>query len=166
MLNVLANTSMKWYYGNPIMDKVNYQCLFCCKIREERWRKSKEEYLRKSFERYFERGILTYLRYQSMFRVIAKHCDGCSIGDPSERHHDCIIRNGSYSEWFEYKFEKMLHKVDFYLVYELLKYFLMDCFSIEEIDKSLPFFFQESYLSDVPYCKRIKLKLISSYISE
>ena len=151
MLNVLANTPVKWYYGNPIMDKVNYQCLFCCKIREERWRKSKEEYLRKSFERYFERGILTYLRYQSMSRVIAKHCDGCSIGDPSERHHDCIIRNGSYSEWFEYKFEKMLHKVDFYLVYELLKYFLMDSFSIEEIDKSLPFFFQERYLSDVPY---------------
>ena len=101
-----------------------------------------------------------------MSRVIAKHCDGCSIGDPSERHHDCIIRNGSYSEWFEYKFEKMLHKVDFYLVYELLKYFLMDSFSIEEIDKSLPFFFQERYLSDVPYWKRIKLKLISSYMEE
>ena len=101
-----------------------------------------------------------------MSRVIAKHCDGCSIGDPSERHHDCIIRNGSYSEWFEYKFEKMLHKVDFYLVYELLKYFLMDSFSIEEIDKSLPFFFQESYMSDVPYWKRIKLKLISSYMEE
>ena len=86
-----------------------------------------------------------------MSRVIAKHGDGSSIGDPSERHHDCIIRTGSYSEWFESKFEKMLHKVDFYLVYELLKYFLMDSFSIEEIDKSLPFFFQESYMSDVPY---------------
>ena len=65
MLNVLANRSVKWYYGyygNAIMDKVHYWCLSCCKIKEERWRKSKREYLRKSFERYFERGILTYLR--------------------------------------------------------------------------------------------------------
>ena len=93
-----------------------------------------------------------------MSRVIAKHCDGCSIGDPSERHHDCIIRNGSYSEWFEYKFEKMLHKVDFYLVYELLKYFLMDSFSIEEIDKSLPFFFSRKLHERRPILKKDKTK--------
>ena len=93
-----------------------------------------------------------------MSRVIAKHRDGCSIGDPSERHHGCITRNGSYSEWFKYKFEKMLHEVNFYLVYELLKSFLIDSFCIEEIDKSLPFFFQESYLSNVPCCKKDKTK--------
>lgn len=79
-----------------------------------------------------------------MSSVTAKHRDGCSIGDPSERHHHCVIRNGSYSEWFEYKFEKMLHKIDFYLVYELLKYSLMDSFCIEEVDKSLLSFFKKA----------------------
>ena len=43
----------------------------------------------------------------------------------------------------------MLHKVDFYIVFELKNSFLTDSFSIEEIDESLPFFFPESYLSDV-----------------
>ena len=101
-----------------------------------------------------------------MSRVIAKHRDGCSRGDPSQRHHDCATRNDSYSEWWEYKFEKMPYKADFYLVHELLKSFLIDSFSIEEIDKSLPFFFPESYLSDATCCKRIKRKLMSSYMEE
>ena len=75
----------------------------CCRIKEERRRKSKEEYLKNTFERYFERGILTYLHCRSMSRIIIKHCDGCSMGDLSQRHHDCITR--PYSEWLECKFE-------------------------------------------------------------
>ena len=68
----------------------------CCRIKEERRRKSKEEYLRKTLERYFERGILTYSRYRSISRIITKHYDSCSIGDPNQRLHYCIAR--PYSE--------------------------------------------------------------------
>lgn len=125
----------------------------CCRIKEERWRKLKEEYLSKTFERYFERGILTYLRYRSISRIIKNHCHGCSIVDPSQRNHYCITR--PYLEWLEYKFEEMFHEIDFYIAYELTK-----------IDESLYFFFPESYVSDVILCKRIKQKLISSYMEE
>ena len=126
----------------------------CCRIKEEKRRKSNEEYIRKTFERYFERDILTYLRYRSISRIITNHCDDCSIGDPSQRHHDCIAR--PYSEWLEYKFEEMLREVEFYIVYELTKSFLMDSFSIEEIVESFFSFFPESYLIDVPWRKTIK----------
>ena len=60
----------------------------------------------------------------------------------------------------------MLHEVDFYIGYELIKSFLIDPFSMEEIDESLPFFIPESCLSDVTWCKRIKQKLIMSYMKE
>ena len=60
----------------------------------------------------------------------------------------------------------MLHEVDFYIVYELKQSFLIDAFSMEEIDESLPFFFPESYLSDITWCKGIKEKLIMSYMAE
>ena len=95
-----------------------------CRIKEERWRKFKEEYL--TFERYFKSGILTYLRYRRISRRVMKHCDGCSNDDPSQRHHSCITR--PYSEWLEYKFEEMHHKVVFYIAYELTKSFQMDSF--------------------------------------
>ena len=49
---------------------------------------------------------------------------------------------------------------------ERTKSFLMDSFSMEEIDESLPFFFPESYLSDVTWCKEIKQKHIMSYLEE
>ena len=133
-------------------------------IKEERRRKLKEEYLEKSFDRYFERGIITYLRCRCMSRIMAKHCNSCSIGDRSQRHHQCISR--TYLKWIEYKSDKMLQEVDFYIVYELTKSFLMDSFSMEEIHGSLPFFFPESYLSDVTWCKEIKQKHIMSYLEE
>ena len=133
----------------------------CCRIKEEKWGKSNEEYIRKAFERYFEKDILTYFCYRSISTIITNHCDGCSISDPSQRHHDCIAQ--PYSEWIEYKFEEMLGEIEFYIVYELTKSFLMDSFSIEEIEESFLFSFPENYLSDVPWHKMIKQKLISSY---
>ena len=51
------------------------------------------------------------LRCRSLSRVIVKHCDDCSIGDPSQKHHECISR--TYLEWIEHKFDGMLHEVDF-----------------------------------------------------
>ena len=42
----------------------------------------------------------------------------------------------------------------------------MDSFSIEEIVESFLFSFPESYLSDVPWHKMIKQKVISSYMEE
>ena len=136
----------------------------CCRTKAERRRKLQEEYLEKSFDRYFERGIITYLRCRSMSRIIVQHCDDSSIGDPSQRHHECISR--TYLEWIQYKFDEMLHEVDFYIVYELKQSFLIDSFCMEEIDESLPFFFPESYLSDVTWCKGIKQKLIMSYMED
>ena len=136
----------------------------CCRTKEERRRKLQEEYLEKSFDRYFERGIITYLRCRSMSRIILKHCDGCSIGDPSQRHYEGISK--TYLEWIAYKFDETLHKVDFYIVYELTKSLLMDSFSMEEIDESLSFFFPESFLSDVTWCKGIKQKLIMSHMED
>ena len=136
----------------------------CCRTKAERRRKLQEEYLEKSFDRYFERGIITYLRCRSMSRIILKHCDGCSIGDPSQRHYEGISK--TYLEWIEYKFDEMLHEVDFYIVYELTKSFLMDSFSMEEIDESLYFFFPGNFLSDVIWCKGIKQKLIMSYMED
>lgn len=62
------------------------------RTKEERRIKLKEEYLEKLFDRYFERGIITYLRCRSMSRIIVNHCDDSSIGDPSQRHHECISR--------------------------------------------------------------------------
>ena len=60
----------------------------------------------------------------------------------------------------------MLGEGEFYIVYELTKSFLMDSFSIEEIEESFLFSFPENYLSDVPWHKMIKQKLISSYMEE
>ena len=136
----------------------------CCRIKEEKWGKLNEEYIRKAFERYFEKDILTYFCYRSISTIITNHCDGCSISDPSQRHHDCIAQ--PYSEWIEYKSEEMLGEGEFYIVCELTKSFLMDSFSIEELVESFLFFFPESYLCDVPWHKIIKQKLISSYMEE
>ena len=53
-------------------------------------KKPKMESLRKLFEQNFYRGVLVYLRYQSIPCIITKYCMGCTIQDLSQMYHDCI----------------------------------------------------------------------------
>ena len=84
-----------------------------CRIKQQRQTKSKMEFLRKLFERYFDRGVLVYLKHQSMPCLITRYCMGCTIQDPRQRHHYCITRME------ECNFSEMLNIVDLYMVYEL-----------------------------------------------
>ena len=89
---------------------------------------------------------------------------GCTLQDPSQRHHDCITR--SSIECIECNFSEMLNKVNLYMVYELTKSYIADRFSAKEIDESYPFYSPESYLTNTVWCRKIKENLISNYMRE
>ena len=88
----------------------------CCRIKEQRQKKSKMDCLRKLFEQYFYRGVLVYFTYRSLPYIISRNCMGCTTHDPSHRYHNCITR--SSIEQLECNLSEMLDKVDFYMLYE------------------------------------------------
>ena len=132
----------------------------CSRIKKERKAKLKCECVMKKFDRYLKKGILVYLIHRSLPKIISENCTGCSFDDPSQKHHDCLMR--PYSEWIYLKFEEMLSNVVFFLVYTLTKSYVRDHFSSEEFE-TIPYCNSENYLQDNDWCSMIKEELLKNF---